>query len=183
MMPTTAIQDHISDNHCVGCGPDNPHGLRIKSHWVGDLETSCSFQPQPHMAAGPESILNGGIIATLIDCHAVCTAISYATRLAGGAAEQDTMFVTASLNIRYRRPTPIDRPVEVRARIVGVAERRTVLECTLSSEGTVCAEATVVAVRVRAGRVVQPQRVPPPAQTLGGWKLALPAPQPLSKTA
>jgi acyl-coenzyme A thioesterase PaaI-like protein len=184
MMPTTAIQDHINNNHCVGCGPDNPRGLRIKSHWVGDLETSCSFQPQPHMAAGPESILNGGIIATLIDCHAVCTAISYAARLAGGAAgKDDTMFVTASLSIRYRRPTPIDRPVEVRARIVGVAERRTVLECTLSSDGTVCAEATVVAARAGAGSAAQPQRVPPPAQTLGGWKVELPSPRPLAKTA
>jgi acyl-coenzyme A thioesterase PaaI-like protein len=183
MMPATAIQDRMSDNHCVGCGPENQHGLRIKSYWVGDLEASCSFQPQPHMAAGPESILNGGIIATLIDCHAVCTAISYATRLAGGDAGQDAMFVTASLSIRYRRPTPIDRPVEVRARIVGVAERRTVLECTLSSDGTVCAEATVVAARVGAGSAAQPQRVPPPAQTLGGWKAELPSPRPLAKTA
>ena len=183
MMPMTAIQDTISNNHCVGCSPDNPRGLRIKSYWVGDLETMCSYQPQPHMAAGPESILNGGIIATLVDCHAVCTAISYATRLAGGAAGQDTMYVTASLNIRYRRPTPIDRPVEVRARIVGVAERRTVLECTLSSEGTICAEATVVAVRVGAGRALQPQRVPPPAQTLGGWKVEPLSPRSLAKSA
>ena len=183
MMPMTAIQDTISNNHCVGCSPDNPRGLRIKSYWVGDLETMCSYQPQPHMAAGPESILNGGIIATLVDCHAVCTAISYATRLAGGAAGQDTMFATASLNIRYRRPTPIDRPVEVRARIVGVAERRTVLECTLSSEGTICAEATVVAARLGGGRADQPQRVPPPAQTLGGWKAEPSSPRPLAKTA
>ena len=98
-------------------------------------------------------------------------------------AIQDTMFVTASLNVRYRRPTPIDRPVEVRARIVGVAERRTVLECTLSSEGTICAEATVVAAWVGAGSAVHPQRVPPPAQTLGGWKADPPAPRPLAKTA
>lgn len=178
-----AIQDTIPDNHCVGCSPDNPHGLRIKSYWVGDLETMCSYQPRPYMAAGPESILNGGIIATLLDCHAVCTAISYAVRLAGDDDARNVMFVTGSLDIRYRRPTPIGRPVEVRARIVGVGERKTVLECTLSSEGRVCAEATVVAVRVAGEGADQPQRVPPPAQTIGGWKVATYPAQPLSKSA
>jgi acyl-coenzyme A thioesterase PaaI-like protein len=178
-----AIQDTIDGNHCVGCGPDNPHGLRIKSYWVGDLETMCRFQPQPHMAAGPDSILNGGIIATLIDCHAVCTAISYGARLARAAGARDSMFVTASLDIRYRRPTPIDRPVEVRARITGVGERKTVLECTLSSEGEVRAEATVVAVRIAGESADQLQRVPPPAQTVGGWRLAAAPAQPLSKIA
>lgn len=184
-MSTIAIQDLIADNHCVGCGPDNPHGLRIKSYWVGDLETACSFQPRPYMAAGPESILNGGIIATLLDCHAVCTAISYAARLAGAPTADGIMFVTASLNVRYRRPAPIDRPVELRARIAGVAARRTVLECTLTSDGTVCAEATVVAVRRAPGAdsAVDPQRVPPPAQTLGGWSAGRSPAWPLSRTA
>ena len=182
-MSITAIQDTISDNHCLGCGPDNPHGLRIKSYWVGDLETLCTFRPQPHMAAGPEAILNGGIIATLLDCHAVCTAISYARRLAGRGDGQGPMFVTKSLEVRYRRPTPVDEPVEVRAKVVGVAERRTVLECTLSSRGEVCAEATVVAVRLAGELADLPQRVPPPAQTLGGWKIAEPPPRPLAKIA
>jgi len=182
-MSIVAIQDTIPGNHCVGCGTDNPRGMQIKSYWVGDLETMCTYQPQPHMAAGPESILNGGIIATLLDCHAVCTAISYAARLAGRADGQDIMFVTAALDIRYRRPTPIDRPVEVRARISGVGERKTVLECTLSSAGKVCAEATVIAVRLAGERADQLQRVPPPAQTLGGWTLADDDQLPLARPA
>jgi len=178
-MHIEAIQDTIAPNHCVGCGPDNPHGLRIKSFWCGDLETLAAFQPEPHMAAASPSVLNGGVIATLIDCHAICTAIAYARRLAGSGADSEAGFATGSLTIRYRRPTPIDHPVLVHARIVGVAERKTVLECTLTSAGEVCAEATVVAVRVAEGS----QRIQSPAQGLGGWRRTGADRSPLAKTA
>jgi acyl-coenzyme A thioesterase PaaI-like protein len=181
-MDIEAIQDTITGNHCVGCGPANPHGLRIKSFWCGELETLAAFQPEPHMAAAHPAVLNGGVIATLIDCHAVCTAISYTRRLAGPNADPDAVFATGSLTIRYRRPTPIDHPVLVHARIVGVADRKTVLECTVTSAGEVCAEATVVAVRVAEGWADQPQRVPPPLQVLGGWRRPTSDRQPLAAT-
>src|SRR5262249_56130998 len=70
-----AFQDQIPDNFCYGCGPGNPVGLRIRSIWAGD-EALCVFQPARYHAAGPRHILNGGIIATLIACHPVRTAIS-----------------------------------------------------------------------------------------------------------
>ena len=75
-----AFQDQIPDNFCYGCGPGNPVGLRIRSIWAGN-EALCVFQPGPYDSAGPRYILNGGIIATLIDCHAVCTAIAHAYRV------------------------------------------------------------------------------------------------------
>jgi hypothetical protein len=62
-----AFQDQIPANFCYGCGPGNPVGLHIRSIWAGD-EALCVFQPAPYHAAGPRHILNGGIIATLIDC-------------------------------------------------------------------------------------------------------------------
>lgn len=170
-----AIQDTIPDNHCIGCGPDNEHGLKIKSTWCGDLETECRFEPQPHMASAPASILNGGIIAMLVDCHAVGTAVGYGRRLDGLAdGEPGALYATGSLEIRYLRPAAIDRPVHVKARITGVSARKTVLECTVVSAGEICATATVVAVRVasewgRNGVEATSQSIPAPDQTLGGW--------------
>ena len=70
---TVAIQDRIPHNHCWGCGTLNPRGLHIKSFVEGD-EVVCTFRPSPDHMAGPTTVLYGGIIAAVIDCHAVCTA-------------------------------------------------------------------------------------------------------------
>ena len=153
-MTGDAFQDRIPGNHCFGCGPGNERGLRIKSRWadaqgVGD-ESVCRYRPEPHQAAGPLGFLNGGILATLIDCHAVCTAIADAYRRAGRELGQGELiwYVTGSLAVDYRRPTPIGDEVVVRARLAGVEDRKTRLECRLSSGGELCAEGRVLAVRV-----------------------------------
>ena len=149
-MDGIAFQDRMPGNHCFGCGPGNEDGLRIKSFWSGDGQSVCRFRPQPHQAAGPRGFLNGGIIATVVDCHGVCTAIADAYRREGrGVGEGGLIwYVTGSLQVDYRRPTPIDRQVEIRGRIVRVDERKTWVACELSSAGEVCAEARVLAVRV-----------------------------------
>lgn len=144
-----AIQDRIAGNLCFGCGIDNPHGLQIKSCWNGE-DSICEYQPQPHQAAGPRHVLNGGIIATLIDCHSVCTAIDDAYRRAGrptGTGEK-LWYATGKLNIKYLRPTPIDKPVRLVAKIVEFTEKKTILACRLSSGDDLCATAEVTAVRV-----------------------------------
>ena len=82
-MSEIAIQDLLPENHCFGCGPLNPEGLQIKSFWSGESETICTYQPESKHAAGPTHILNGGVIATLIDCHCICTAVAEAYRREG----------------------------------------------------------------------------------------------------
>ncbi len=183
-MQYESIQDTIHDNHCVGCSPDNPHGLKIQSFWSGVMETQCTFLPEPHMAAASPEVLNGGVIATLLDCHAVCTAVSYGRRIAGRENADTVMFATGSLAIRYHRPTPIDWPVWIEARITGVADRKIVVECTLRSRGEVCATATVTAVRVSGtwGAGLR-HTTPPPVQTLAGWKHRDHAPMDLALSA
>lgn len=146
-----AIQDTLGPNHCLGCGRDNPSGLGIESFWQGPLETTCTFTPEAHMVAGPRTVVNGGVIATVVDCHAVCTAISHARRLEARGADAPAWYATGTLEIRYLRPARIDRPLQLHARIVDWKERKAVVECTVSSDGEPCAEATVVAVRVSSG--------------------------------
>jgi acyl-coenzyme A thioesterase PaaI-like protein len=147
-----AIQDRIPHNHCFGCGPLNARGLAIKSFPQGD-ETVCTFQPAPHHMAGPTHVLNGGIIATVVDCHAVCTAIADAYRAAGREIGTAPLIwcVTAALKIDYLAPTPIDAPVELRARVREAKGRKRIVECVVTSGGTVRARGEVVAVEVPAG--------------------------------
>ena len=148
-----AIQDQIPGNHCFGCGPGNELGLRIKSYWEGEDKTLCTFTPQPHHSAGPIQYLNGGIIATVIDCHTVCTAIADGYRQAGrevGSGDK-IWYATGRLDVSYRAPAAIDKPVTLEATIIERSERKTLLRCELSSEGRLCATAEVVAVRVPDG--------------------------------
>ncbi len=149
-----AIQDGWPEygTHCWGCGRNNEHGLRIKSHWDND-ETVCSWQPEKYHLAFPGS-LNGGIIATLIDCHCLNTAHAAALRAQGGqqGAEPLSAYVTGSLSVKYVRPTPVDRPVVLRARVKEMTERKTVVTCSLFSDGVECASGEVVAVKLDLGR-------------------------------
>ena len=82
-----AIQDQLHDNFCWGCGADNPDGLQLKSSWDGTVATA-TWTPDAVHAAGPRHLLNGGIIATVLDCHGVCTAIADAYEREGAPDRQ-----------------------------------------------------------------------------------------------
>lgn len=146
-----AIQDQLPDNHCWGCGADNPDGLHLKSDWVGDGAVA-TWTPAPAHAAGPRHLLNGGIIATVLDCHGVCTAIADLHEGEGRAigSEPEIWCATASMTVDYLRPTPLGVPLELRSHVVGRDGRRTTVECVLEAEGKERARARVVAVRVPA---------------------------------
>ena len=146
-----AFQDGLSDNYCWGCGNLNDDGLHIESRWEGD-ESVCVWQAPDRYAAGPRHVLNGGIIATILDCHSICTAIADAYREEGReiGSDPDIWYVTGSINVKYLRPTPLSSPVTLRARIVEKGERRTTVACSLYSDEAECARSELVAVRVDA---------------------------------
>lgn len=149
-MERAAIQDQWPEpvSYCWGCGGSNGRGLRIKSYWDGD-ETVCTWEPGDEHIAFP-GYLNGGIIATIIDCHCVNTACSAAYRAAGReiGTEPHLAYVTGSLFIEYLKPTPLGRPVTLRARVKEMGERKTVVACSLFCDGVECARGETVAVRI-----------------------------------
>ncbi len=148
-MEGQAFQDEITNNYCWGCGALNDEGLRIKSYWE-ENEAVCTWKPEPAHMAGPRHILNGGIIATLIDCHCVCTAIAAAARAEGRPLRDgsDLWYATASLKVTYLRPTPVDVPVVLRAQIAEMGPRKTVVICSVFAGSEVTAQGEVIAVRV-----------------------------------
>ncbi len=145
----TAFQDLMPHNHCFGCGPDNPAGMQIKSHWQGD-ESVCTYTPRPEQCAGPPRYLYGGTIASLIDCHSVCTAVANYYRTEGReVGEGDEIWcVTGRLTVSYLAPTPIDVDVTLRATVEGCTEKKTIVKTRFFSGDTLTAEGEVVAVRV-----------------------------------
>ncbi len=145
-----AIQDHYpeSTKHCYGCGSENPHGYRIRSFREGG-ETVCRFTPEPFHTAVPGAVY-GGLIASLVDCHGTGAAAEAAYRAAGRplGSEPPLRFVTGSLRVDYRRPTPIGEELVLRARAAEITERRVRVRITVEAGGMVTAEGEVVAVRI-----------------------------------
>ena len=152
-MSELSFQDQGSVRHCHGCGADNRDGLRIKSYWEGD-EAICTWQPEPHHCGGSKKIVNGGIIACLIDCHSLSLAIAQAYRNEGRpiGSRPEIGYVTGNLNVSYLRPTPIDKPLHLRARIKRLEGRKVWVECTLSAGGEVCATGEVLGIRLEKGK-------------------------------
>ena len=142
------FQDHIPGNICFGCGKHNHEGLQIKSYWEGD-EAVCIWQSQEKYQ-GWKGIMNGGILASLFDCHAMCTAMAASYKAENRPLSSLPLYhyATASLQVDYLKPTPNDIPVEIRAKVTELKGRKVVLTCSSYSNGLKTADARMVAVRV-----------------------------------
>jgi acyl-coenzyme A thioesterase PaaI-like protein len=143
-----AFQDFYQDqvSHCYGCGRLNQHGHQIKSYWDGE-EAICTYQPQPYHRAIP-GFVYGGLIASIIDCHSTGTAAAAAYRAAGREMGTHPYFryVTAALHVDYLRPTPINAPLLVRAKVKEISGRKVVVTSSVIVEDveTARGEVTVV---------------------------------------
>ena len=143
-----SLQDRYSpNNRCFGCGPKNEKGLRIKSRPEGD-ELVADFTPEPHHEAFP-GMLNGGIIGSLLDCHSNWAAAHHLMKARGADAPPCT--VTADFHVKLKRPTPLDSPVRVRAKVVEASGDKVVVEATLSSDEVITATCRGTFVAVKEG--------------------------------
>ena len=148
MTESTSLQDRYApDNACFGCGPANPKGLRIKS-FVADGELISTWRPSSHHEAF-EGILNGGIIGTLLDCHANWAAAWELMQRAGDASPPCT--VTAEFTVKLRRPTPTNGDITLRAHAAETQKDRVLVDATLEAGGEICATCRGLFVAVKPG--------------------------------
>ena len=145
------VQDSWPDLTCYGCGPANEAGLQLKSYVGDDGETLvATVVPDEVFNSGAPNVMYGGHVASLVDCHSIWTAITFAYAAEGrslGSAPR-IAYVTADLHVRYRAPTPMDRPIRLVARVDGDVGRRTTVRTELGPDGETTATAEVLAVRV-----------------------------------
>jgi acyl-coenzyme A thioesterase PaaI-like protein len=148
-MEGSALQDALK-GQCFGCGSLNERGLQIKSRWEGD-ELVCRWSPQPHHLGHP-GIVCGGVIASVVDCHAIWTAFAAACREEGlpvdDASPPPFGFVTGKLSLSFLKPARIDRPLQLHAKVLDKSKRRVNVGCRVVQDGIECASAEVVTVRV-----------------------------------
>jgi len=110
---------------CFGCGPHNPHGLRLRFVREGDSVVT-TFTPTAGLD-GPPGILHGGLQATLCDEVSGWALVGLLGR----------MGFTTSMNVRYMRPVRLGVPVQARAKIGSQEGDIVTLKVTLSQEGKV----------------------------------------------
>lgn len=149
-MSTPAIQDTYPDNysHCYGCGRLNAHGLHVRTFWHDGASLS-EFTPRPEHMALPGYVY-GGLLASLVDCHATGTASAALTAAAGlpvGEAEA-VRCVTARLTVNYLRPTPLGPVLRLHGTVLEQSARKVVVAVSLRADDVECVTGEVVCVRV-----------------------------------
>ena len=124
---------------CFVCGRENPVGLHL--HFYEDPETHQIVAPLniPEPYQGYPGVVHGGILATILD-ETIGRAINI-------GQDEEQFWVTAKLEMRYRKPTPTETPLIA----VGWVVRRRSRTAEVAGEirlpdGTVTAEATAVVV-------------------------------------
>jgi acyl-coenzyme A thioesterase PaaI-like protein len=150
-MESKAFQEYYLDEnaHCYGCGRLNKDGLQIKSYWDGE-ESVCHYTPKPYYSGGVPGFAYGGIIASLIDCHAAATASAAKLREEGYSLGEKPLprFVAASLKVDYLKPTPLGTVLELRGRVLEIKGRKVTVSVTLSSGGVICAKGEEILVQL-----------------------------------
>lgn len=143
-MTAESLQDrYFPDLPCFGCGPANRDGLQLKSFVEADLVVA-DFTPWPQHDNGL-GFLNGGIIATVLDCHSAA-AVTHEAYQRGwpplpGA---DLPFVTAGLDVTYLRPAPLTETVRLSGRILSSSEPEITAEVWIEWDGKPRARAEAV---------------------------------------
>lgn len=154
----TALQDLAApDGICFGCGSQNTHGLKIKSYWDADnVHVIATHLPDAHYTGWP-SLVYGGLISCLIDCHSNWTAMANHYRAEG--REPDSLpridCVTGSLSIKYIKPTPLGTLLTLKARVEGKVERKTRVLCEVYAGDTLTALGDSIFVRVDLGHLTK----------------------------
>jgi len=149
-MRIKAFQDYYPDHlsQCYGCGKLNEHGYQIKTFWDGD-ETFTTFTPKLYHTAVP-GFVYGGLLASLIDCHATGSAAGAMYRKEN--REMDTepsfRFLTGSLNVKYLKPTPINCTLQIRGRIRGIDGKKVTIDVDIIAIGVITVKGEVVAIQV-----------------------------------
>jgi acyl-coenzyme A thioesterase PaaI-like protein len=128
---------------CFGCGHANAKGLKLRSYPHDDVVIGA-FRPWPEHDNG-FGFLNGGIIATVLDCHSGAAVFHRAHQLGmeppPGAP---LLYVTAGLDLRYLRPVPLGQELELRAAVAEADADQVTVEAELVWDGKPRAAATTL---------------------------------------
>jgi len=125
---------------CFVCGRENPVGLHLHFYEQEDPKRVIAHVEIPDSYQGYPGITHGGIVAAILD------EVSGRAIMVGEA--ETPFWVTAKLELRYRRPTPTETPLQAVGWVVERRARSAQVAGELRlSDGTVTAEVSAVVVQ------------------------------------
>ena len=130
---------------CLVCGLKNPFGLHTSFFELDNNELLAVFKPKEEHQSYPGR-LHGGIISTILD-EAIGRAIMI-------HSEGDIWGVTVDLQIRFKKPVPLDEELRILARITKDSSR--FFEGTgelLLQDGTVAAKGHGKYLKIPLGKI------------------------------
>jgi uncharacterized protein (TIGR00369 family) len=104
----------FDDGNCFACGPTNPIGMHVHFDRNADADGVRALVTLAPEYQGWRGIAHGGIVMALLD-----EAMAHAAGFAGHRG------VTATVKVRFRKPVPLEAPVEVLGKVTW--QRRNVL--------------------------------------------------------
>ncbi len=125
------LENFSSDRNCFACGPDNPYGLRMEFESNG--RQVVSRLTIPAYLCGWNSVVHGGVVATICDEIMSWTAIHLLRRI----------ILTRSMEIAFHRPLLVERPVRSVGEVLEKeSDRSAVISAKIYDEdANLCAEA------------------------------------------
>ena len=152
---TRSIQERLyPELVCFGCGHANPKGLQLRSYESDTVDGSGLvvgvFHPWPEHDNGA-GYLNGGIISTLLDCHGAAAVVLEADRNGWEPPPEGLLpYVTAGLDVSFRRPTPLDEDLGLEAELIDASDAEMTVLSRIVHDGKVRAEGRALWKRWRA---------------------------------
>ncbi|OGK08381.1 MAG: hypothetical protein A2Y63_01215 [Candidatus Riflebacteria bacterium RBG_13_59_9] len=122
-MQEEGVPQFVDNDYCFACGTQNPLGLHLR--FTREEDGICArFLPGPHLQ-GFAGILHGGVAATVLDD----VMNNLVSRIHG------CLVITATLEMRFRKPVPVEKPLVCRARLLQRRGRFYRAEAKLFVEG------------------------------------------------
>ncbi len=143
-----------SSRYCFLCGRENPIGLKLVFFDDGEDRVVAEFTPLEEHQGYPGT-LHGGITCALLDETIGRTLVPY-----------DIWAMTAELNVRFRKPIPLEQPLQVVGELVRLRSR------TMEGKGEIRLADGSLGATAEAKYILLPdEEVEAYEQELGYWRV------------
>ncbi len=131
------MREVVKFSECFVCGDKNSCGLKAKFYVQEDGSVATEYKVEKEFV-GYADVLHGGVLATLLD-EVMIKAI----------LKDDILAVTASMDVKFKRPVYVDQTIKLRGKVIGSRGRVFKTEGVAEVEGKTVGTATGTYVKAK----------------------------------